>query len=100
VTLYASSRDKALALSKELHGGWRAGDSGDHIVVVPPIDTIDVSNVDTSFEGHVYFGNNASVISDLFYLIRDGKRPSERFGLVAKKLDGKPYWMFVPTASP
>jgi esterase/lipase superfamily enzyme len=96
VTLYASSRDKALALSKDLHGGWRAGESGDGIVVVPPVETIDATAVDTSFEGHAYFGDSLSVLADIFHLIRDGKEPSKRFGMVAKVLNGKTYWAFRP----
>ena len=47
VTLYASSSDEALALSKQVHGYPRAGESGDQLVVVPGIDTIDVSAVNT-----------------------------------------------------
>jgi len=35
-TLYASSKDKALALSKGIHGYPRAGDSGERLIVVVP----------------------------------------------------------------
>jgi hypothetical protein len=60
------------------------------------METIDVSNVDTSFQGHAYFGDNVSVLSDLFYLIRDGKKASERFGMVSKVQGGQSYWLFQP----
>ncbi len=100
VTLYASSRDKALALSKQVHGGRRAGESGEGLLVLPPVETIDVSAVDTSFDGHSYFGDNTSVLSDLYYLLREGKRPSDRFGMAEKVLNGQLYWLFQPIASP
>jgi len=96
VTLYASSKDMALGLSQMEHGGYpRAGDSGDEIVVVPGIETIDASNVDASLVGHSYWADNRSVISDIFYLIRDSKRANQRFGLRAKDIPAGRYWEFV-----
>jgi hypothetical protein len=45
--------------------------------------------VDTGFVGHSYFGDVRSVLSDMFYLIRDGKRAAQRFGLrVVESQDG------------
>ena len=46
-TLYASARDEALAASQLVHRGPRAGDAGRGLVVVPGIDTIDVTQIDT-----------------------------------------------------
>lgn len=94
-TLYSSSNDVALKLSKEIHGYPRAGESGEGIVIVPGIDTIDVSAVDTNLIGHFYYRNNRSVISDMFNLIR-GELPDERFGLRAKEIRGLKYWVFNP----
>ena len=37
VTLYASSNDEALAASKAIHGYCRAGESGEHMVIVPQV---------------------------------------------------------------
>jgi esterase/lipase superfamily enzyme len=51
VTLYASPEDKALRLSKQFHGYPRAGEA---IIVLPGVDTIDASAVDTSLVGHSY----------------------------------------------
>jgi esterase/lipase superfamily enzyme len=96
VTLYASSNDEALKLSKRIAGYQRAGDVGDGIVIVPPLETIDVSSVDTSLFGHAYYGDNTSVIFDLFQLLQ-GKKPSERFGLREESFDGQSYWVFQPT---
>lgn len=96
VTLYASSKDAALAASRKFHRQPRAGESGDRVVVVPGVDTIDVSGVDASLLGHSYYGDNRSVLSDLFRLIRDGAPPGQRFGLVPVPHPGGGYWSFRP----
>ena len=70
VTLYASSDDQALVASKQVHGYPRAGESGAHIVVVPGIETIDVSGIDLSLLGHSYYGDNASMLRDLYEVVR------------------------------
>lgn len=96
VTLYASSEDLALVASKKVHGYPRAGESGQGLVVVPGIETVDATRVDTSLLGHSYFAEARSVLSDMFYLIRDGKRADQRFGL--RPVDGQAgrYWEFKP----
>jgi esterase/lipase superfamily enzyme len=96
VTLYASSNDKALSYSKTVHGYPRAGDTGEDLVVVRGIDTIDVSAVDTSLFGlgHVYYGSNQTVLADLFDLIRTAKPPEERRWLRAELLGSLRYWVF------
>jgi esterase/lipase superfamily enzyme len=97
LTLYASSNDKALAASKLVHGGYpRAGDSGDNLVVVDGLDTIDASSVDTSLLGHSYFGDNRSIISDIFYLIQHNLPPNSRSGLKPKMIQNLCYWLFQP----
>lgn len=95
ITLYASSRDKALLASKTFHGYARAGDAGAGLVVVPGIDTIDASAVDTSLLGHSYYGDARSVLSDLYYLVRESKRPP-RFSLEAVETADGSYWVFRP----
>ncbi|MDE3036525.1 MAG: alpha/beta fold hydrolase, partial [Nitrospirota bacterium] len=96
VTLYASAKDKALVWSKSAHGYPRAGDARPSLVVVPGVDTIDASWVDTSFTGHSYYADSRSVLFDLFNLLRHGKPPGERFGLLAKEQNGQRYWAFQP----
>jgi esterase/lipase superfamily enzyme len=95
-TLYASSNDKAIKLSKLVHQYPRAGESGPDIVIVNGIDTIDASNVDTSLIGHSYFAETRTVVSDLFYLLREGKPPSERHSLEEKTCPQGLYWAFRP----
>jgi esterase/lipase superfamily enzyme len=95
VTLYASSRDKALAFSKKVHGYDRAGESGGKIVLVDGVETIDVSAVDTNFVGHFYYGENKSVLSDIFNLLQ-GQPASKRFGLKHRTKGKRLYWVFRP----
>jgi esterase/lipase superfamily enzyme len=96
VTLYASSLDKALAASRKIHEYQRAGESGAEITVVRGVDTIDVSAVDTGLLGHSYFGEKRSVISDMYYLLKDGKPPGQRSGLEERRQHNEVYWTFVP----
>ncbi|MGD0653836.1 MAG: alpha/beta hydrolase [Thermoguttaceae bacterium] len=94
VTLYASSNDEALIVSKKVHGYPRAGDSGSQLVVVPGIDTVDVSAVDTSLLGHTYYGDNSSVLTDIFELLNDSKPADQRQWLRAERLGLLKYWVF------
>jgi esterase/lipase superfamily enzyme len=93
-TLYASSNDEALALSKKLHGYARAGDTGESIVVMPGVDTIDASAMDTSLLGHSYYGSKRSVLSDIHDLIRYNHGPEGRFGLLSRDHALGRYWVF------
>lgn len=94
VTLYASSRDLALKVSKAVHGYRRAGDAGDALVIVDGVDTVDATKVDTSLLGlrHSYFGSKRSILSDIFHVITQGKAPDLRFDLEATPA-GK-YWLY------
>ena len=94
VTLYASSKDLALVASKKVHGYARAGDSGQGIIVAPGIETVDATQVDTSLLGHSYFADARSVIADMYYLIRDGKRADKRFGLRPVETPSGQHWEF------
>ena len=76
-TLYASSNDLALVISKRINGDKRAGDSSPHILLTKGIYSIDVSNVDISFIGHSYYGTNNSVISDIMCVLKN-RTPDKR----------------------
>jgi esterase/lipase superfamily enzyme len=97
-TLYASANDEALALSKRFQGYQRAGDVRPDIVIVPGVDSIDVSAVDSSFLGHSYYGDNTSVISDIARLLRTGWPPERRCGLQSVANTLASYWTFVAHA--
>lgn len=78
-TLYASSKDEALMMSRELHGGYRRlGESGPNIFLMKGIDTVDASTVDTGLVGHSYYGDNGTVMSDMKYVIRQSLPPEKR----------------------
>jgi esterase/lipase superfamily enzyme len=81
VTLYASSRDRALEASRTFHDFARAGESGDRLLDLPGVDTIDASTVQTDFLGHSYFGDSGTVLRDLFELVRFNAGPDDRFAL-------------------
>lgn len=92
VTLYASSDDQALIASKQVHGYPRAGESGSHIVVVPGVETIDVSGIDLSLLGHSYYGDNESMLRDLYEVVRARLPASRRALLVARRQGELLYW--------
>ena len=91
VTLYASSNDKALQVSRTIHGSPRAGDAESGIIPISGIDTIDASLVDTSLIGHSYYGDNRSIISDM-YLLLNLKLPPDKRNLLPKEVEGGRYW--------
>jgi esterase/lipase superfamily enzyme/uncharacterized protein YjbI with pentapeptide repeats len=95
LTLYASAKDRALALSKSIHGYPRAGDAGTQLITMPGLVTIDATEVDTDFLAQSYFGSCRSVISDLFYAIRDVP-PEERHGLRKAGQPPRQHWSIVP----
>jgi esterase/lipase superfamily enzyme len=94
VTLYASSADEALRVSQTMHGYPRAGDSGDGLVIVPGVETIDASAVDTGFIGHSYYAQRRSALADMYYLISQRLRAGQRFGLRAVDAPMGRYWTF------
>jgi esterase/lipase superfamily enzyme len=97
VTLYASSRDKALAASKAIHEDEeRAGQTVPHVVVVPGVETIDASAVDTSWLGHSYFVEERTLLTDMTLLLKDKLQAAKRPGLVTVPLAGSMYWAFRP----
>ena len=92
VTLYASSDDRALIASKRVHGYPRAGESGANIVIVPGIETIDVSGIDLSLLGHSYYGDSEPLLRDLFGVVRARLLAPQRQSLVSRRLGELVYW--------
>lgn len=94
LTLYVSSHDQALLLSERFHQGViRAGDANGVPVVLPGLDTVDVSGVSFDFLGHAYYGENTSVISDITRLFRNEELPR---GLAKKTFATGFYWLLLP----
>ena len=94
ITIYTSSRDKALKLSKRIHGYPRVGDVHGIPLIVPGIETIDASNVDTSFLGHSYYNGSRAVLSDMYYILNEELKANERFSLEAVDTTEGRYWRF------
>lgn len=99
ITLYASSRDSALAAAAKFAGYPRAGQGGPDIVVTPGVETVDASAVDTSLTGlgHSYYADASQVLSDL-YAFFQGNPAAKRFGLRSARNKDGAYWVFVPVA--
>ncbi len=96
VTLYTSKTDLALIASKYFNRGPRAGDSGGELLLIPGIQTIDATAVDSSLLGHSYYGSNVNVLYDLGQLL-SGKPIESRDYLRLNTDITRPYWYFVPT---
>lgn len=79
ITLYASSRDQAIRVSKRYNGGMRAGEP---IVVVPGLDSVDASSVDTDFLSHGYFSDSRAMLNELYELLLD-RSAASRFNIEA-----------------
>ncbi|WP_291272199.1 alpha/beta fold hydrolase [Geothrix sp.] len=91
ITLYVSSGDNALLASKKVHGYPRAGDTAEGIVVVPGIETVDASGLDTSFLEHSYFATAPPVLGDIRRVMQEGLRAARR-GLETRLAGGGSYW--------
>ncbi|HEU0152195.1 MAG TPA: alpha/beta hydrolase [Arenimonas sp.] len=100
VTLYASSNDLALQASKQVHGYARAGDSGDGLMVLPGVETIDATGVDQSALAHSYFVESRPVIRDILDLLRHNLPADRRAGLVVGQHPGGSFWRFREVATP
>ncbi|MGH2360330.1 MAG: alpha/beta hydrolase, partial [bacterium] len=96
VTLYVSTVDRALLFGRRLHehDAPRAGESGEGVLVVPEMDTVDVSAVSESFIGHTYFGISRPVLADVYELLHNNSPPEKRFGLFQVKSPEGDYWAF------
>ena len=94
VTLYASSKDRALMASKAFHGYPRAGDSGEALLVVEGTETIDASDASGGLLGHSYYAEDRRIMEDIFGLLQTGQRADNRFGLEAVDSAQGRYWTF------
>lgn len=79
LTMYASSEDAALKVSRSIHGNSRLGLSGEEtMTVLEGMDTVDASGIDTSMLGHNYYGSHKVVVGDIFSIIIEGLKPPQR----------------------
>lgn len=87
VSVYVSSTDTAIKVSRRFHGYARLGEAGERLTVFPEqpgIEVIDASKVDTSLLSmdHTYFGDSPAILNDLRGVF-EGKSPAER-GLIRR----------------
>lgn len=78
LTMYASSGDAALKVSQQFNGNARLGLSGDKIVVLDGMDTVNASQIDTSMIGHAYYGSHKLVVEDILELVVRNLEPAQR----------------------
>lgn len=100
VTLYAASNDRALGYSERFWGGIpRAGDiPKDGPLIIPGVDTIDVTAVSTDALGlnHSGYAENPALLSDVKALVEYGIRPPNKrlSSIVAVESQGGTFWRF------
>jgi esterase/lipase superfamily enzyme len=95
-TLYGSSNDRALRISKLVHGYPRAGESGENMALADGVDTIDSSQADTSLIGHSSYGSVRSILADISDLLKQGHPPDGRFGFQPRERRERRYWVYQP----
>ncbi len=92
-TLYVSAKDRALASSTLFHDGDRAGYTPP-MMVIPGIDTVEVTKIDLSMLGHGYMAAAREVLTDMHSLLRHNAAPGKRLGLRhAQTANGATYWV-------
>lgn len=95
-TLYVSQNDQALEASYLLfHSQLRAGEGGTHSIVMPGLDTVDVSKLSTDALGHSYYGDNPNVVQDLLNFLKGQLAP--RPGLSRVPMGTLAYWQLLPS---
>jgi len=57
------------------------------------VDTIDATAVDTGLLGHSYYGDNRSILTDIFHAINKDDPPDKRFGIRPAKSYNLTYWL-------
>ncbi len=93
VTLYASSNDTPLKVSRQLSGYPRLGEAGEFLTVAEGMETIDVSPAGRyQILGHEYFYFHPRVAADLAVLLGTGASAAKRSGLHPRTRNGVPYW--------
>ena len=90
-TLYASAKDRALAMSKFLQDAARAGFTPP-VTVVPGIDTVEVTDIDVTLLGHGYYGDAEAVLYDMSQLLTGNAEPATRPRLRAVDGTEGAYW--------
>jgi esterase/lipase superfamily enzyme len=99
ITLYAASNDRALLVSRNFWGHYRAGDvPANGPLVLPGIDTIDVTaaSTDAFAINHSGYAQNNDLLKDIGELIETGRRPPEDRHMKPDRIptDHGAYWRY------
>ncbi|MDX2155479.1 MAG: alpha/beta fold hydrolase [Hyphomicrobiaceae bacterium] len=101
-TLYASSSDRAMVASREVHvGAPRAGDLiNGRPVLIKDLDAIDVSAVSTSIFAlnHNVYADRKELLNDMRRLMVFGERPPDVRDINLRRMTDQSgtYWKYVP----
>ncbi len=97
ITLYASNKDWALAVSRRLHGDSpRAGQGGRDILHVADVDSIDMTEIGEDMLKHSYYANNPSALTDILSLFWRDAPPDQRCGMEREEGTQGVYWRYAP----
>ncbi|RGP37612.1 alpha/beta fold hydrolase [Pseudotabrizicola alkalilacus] len=96
ITIYATTGDRPLALSAQLHGYPRLGEAGNDVSGLTGVEVIDLSDLPSEGPtGHLYHIYSRAVGEDLRRLLNAGERADGRQGLVVQSEN---VWRLRPTA--
>jgi esterase/lipase superfamily enzyme len=97
ITVYVSENDKALKLSREVHGYPRLGEAGTSLTTFEGVEMIDISLISLQrISGHVYHLSNRDVIDDLGLLLRTNTPADKRPRMERREQAGISYWRMMP----
>ncbi|MCC0044374.1 MAG: alpha/beta hydrolase [Brucellaceae bacterium] len=97
LTLYASNKDWALAVSRKLHGdAARAGQGGNKIIHADIFDSVDMTSIGDDMLAHSYYANNPSALTDILSLFWRDAPPEDRCGMVRAEGEYGDYWQYSP----
>jgi esterase/lipase superfamily enzyme len=97
LTLYASDKDWALAVSRKLHGdATRAGQGGNRILHSAAVDSIDMTSIGEDMLMHSYYANNPSALTDILALMWRDAGPEERCGMTEVAGENGSFWEYKP----
>lgn len=83
ITIYVAKADRPLALSEQVHGYPRLGQTGNDWARLEGVEVVDLSDLPVrSATGHLYHIYNAEVGADLDLLLNGGQRAGDRPNLV------------------
>ena len=94
MTVYVSQTDEALVAAKNYARQSQSVGDPSKLVIVPQVDTIDVSGMNRNVLNFSYGAGNKTMLNELFQVIKLDNPPARRSWLKETKHDGKVYWQF------